>query len=208
MAAETSLSSAQDTLKKHQFNFDGMLAITGMARQYDKNPIPNSDNISYECQLLGLYIPEIDYQWNISEKQQLEAFASVALLGGLFDGEGELIPLPYRGWFAYTYDRLSLKVGYQEIRWGNTKLLRTLNWMDLFHPLGPVAFNPGIFATLGTYQFGNDGYIQLWVINNELDILDRYDYPRGYGGRVTYPLGNFDVRASYLRHRHAKNYQR
>ncbi|GAA4836516.1 hypothetical protein [Algivirga pacifica] len=56
-AQESSLSSARDTLKKHQFTFDGTLVITGSTRRYDSNPAPyHIEEFGYEKRLMGMYI--------------------------------------------------------------------------------------------------------------------------------------------------------
>ncbi len=182
---------AQDTLRK---NDNDSLVFSGQLSSWI--------NYSHKNQLplwLGArYIPQLNFNHNISSKKLIDLEVSANIYGAVgvhpFDtsfADGSF--RPYRGWVRYSTNQFELRAGLQKINFGSASILRPLMWFELVDPRDPLSITTGVWGLLGRYYFLNNSNIWLWGLYGNDDPKTwevgktSQRYPE-FGGRFQTPV--------------------
>ena len=189
---QDSIQGIQDTLK-----FKGQLSTWAHF---------NPDN-PYPLYLGGRYIPQLNYEIQLSKNKLIDFELSANLYGDagihFFDSayiDGNINP--YRLWGRYSTEQLEVRIGLQKIDFGTATMLRSLRWFDQVDPRDPLRLTEGVWAALGRYYFLNNMNIWLWGLygNKNLKGLEvlktNADYPE-FGGRFQSPVPMGEAAISY-----------
>jgi len=162
------------------------------------------------------YIPEFQYQQQLSKNRLINFDASIYLLGSssiVFSDKNTFSQSikPYRFWIRYTTKHLEVRLGLQKINFGSANMLRPLMWFDKVDTRDPLRLSTGVYGVLIRYYLSNNANIWFWTLYGNKD-------PRGwelipgnskipeFGGRFQWPLSSGEVAISY-HHRTADSRQ-
>lgn len=112
------------------------------------------------------FLPGLRYHGN-GRGLQLDAEASVHLFAheSVFplDEQPTAELQPYRLWIRLSDSTRSLRIGLQQINFGQATILRPLMWFDRMNPLDPLGLTEGVWSALGQLYFRNDAGLWLWI---------------------------------------------
>jgi len=182
---------------QEKLNFKGQLsAYTHL------NP---SNELSWQNGLR--YIPQVNYQYSLSDKHRIGFEASANLYGNaalaLFDSSyfsGDI--KPYRFWARYSTNQFELRAGLQKINFGSASILRPLMWFDQIDPRDPLKLTDGVWGVLARYYFLNNANIWLWGLygNENLKGWETFSSDKKipeFGGRLQSPVPHGEAGFSY-----------
>jgi hypothetical protein len=166
----------------------------------------NSYN-QYPVQLGGRYIPQLNYQWRLPERKQLDLEASANIYGNSHIRKGYEVKAqgkikPYRGWARFSSTQFELRAGLQKINFGSASMLRPLMWFDRMDPRDPLQLTDGVWGLLGRYYFLNNANIWLWGLYGNHDVKGwemvptRKGIPE-FGGRMQMPIPSGEAALTY-----------
>ena len=175
----------------------------------------NADN-RYPVHLGGRYIPQLNHEWRLPERKQLDLEASANINGAShikkgyeMKGQGQI--KPYRGWVRFSSTQFELRAGLQKINFGSASMLRPLMWFDRLDPRDPLQLTEGVWGLLGRYYFLNNANIWLWGLYGNSDakgwemVPTRKGVPE-FGGRIQLPIPSGEAALTY-HHRQADSRQ-
>ena len=162
------------------------------------------------------YIPEFQYEQQLSNDQQIHFDASANLLGSsnilFFDKNDFSHSLkPYRFWIRYTTEHLEVRLGLQKINFGSASILRPLMWFDKVDARDPLRLSNGVYGALMRYYFKNNANLWLWGLYGNKktkgwEIIPGNSKIPEFGGRFQWPLSNGELAFNY-HHRTADSRQ-
>ncbi len=187
----TSATAQTTSYEKGKLDYSGRLAPWG---RY-------TPDLPYNLWLGALYFPQLNYQKDFSNQQHLNIGASAKLSGmiGMIDStttDGDIVP--YRVFVDYSTERLKLRAGLQNIRFGSAEMFRSVMWFDRTNPRDPLQMTDGVWGITGRCYF--QGHINLWVwllYGNKgpkgIDFFPTSQHVPEVGGRLqwVYPAANF-----------------
>jgi len=176
----------------------------------------NSDN-HYPVQLGGRYIPQLNYEWRLPGRNQLDLEASANIFGDCHirkwdeRNTGGKIK-PYRAWARFSSPQFELRAGLQKINFGSASLLRPLMWFDRIDPRDPLQLTDGVWGILGRYYFLNNANIWLWgLYGNQAtkgwEMVPTSQNIPEWGGRIQLPIPSGEAALTY-HHRQADSRNR
>ncbi|HDZ40261.1 MAG TPA: hypothetical protein ENH59_01075 [Bacteroidetes bacterium] len=182
---------------QEKLNFKGQLSAYTLL-----NP---SNELSWQNGLR--YIPQVNYQYSLSDKHRIGFEASANLYGNaalaLFDSSyfsGDI--KPYRFWARYSTNQFELRAGLQKINFGSASILRPLMWFDQIDPRDPLKLTDGVWGVLARYYFLNNANIWLWGLygNENLKGWETFSSDKKipeFGGRLQSPVPHGEAGFSY-----------
>lgn len=166
----------------------------------------NLDN-PYPLYLGGRYIPQLNYNINLSQSKLIDFEVSANIYGNagihFFDSadvNGDVNP--YRVWGRYSTQQLEIRAGLQKIDFGTAVMLRALRWFDQVDPRDPLQLTDGVWGGLMRYYFLNNTNIWIWGLYGNKNqkgrelIKTNMNIPE-FGGRIQFPIPLGEAGVSY-----------
>ncbi|MDT8401277.1 MAG: hypothetical protein RQ743_06255 [Bacteroidales bacterium] len=153
------------------------------------------------------YIPQLNYQYSLSDKYRIGFEASVNLYGNAAlapsdssDFSGDI--KPYRFWARYSTNQFELRAGLQKINFGSASILRPLMWFDQIDPRDPLKLTDGVWALLARYYFLNNVNVWIWGLygNENLKGWETFSSDKKipeFGGRIQTPVPRGEAAFTY-----------
>lgn len=181
-------------------------AFTGEATAY---AIGASGDLGYN--LLGVrYLPRLTFEAPLRSGIRFDAEAQAHLYGWQASYEGRSSDddqgiEAHRLWGRVYTDQFGLRLGLQEIRFGHSKLLRSLQWFDTYDYRDPTGFTEGVRAALARWYGGDSSSLWVWFLYADQDAYYGQQLFRSYGGhpelggRYQWPAGSGELAVSLHR---------
>lgn len=153
------------------------------------------------------YIPQLNYQYGLSDKHRIGFEASANLYGNAMlspssspEYSGDI--KPYRLWARYSTNQFEFRAGLQKINFGSASLLRPLMWFDQIDPRDPLRLTDGVWAVLARYYFLNNVNIWAWTLygNENRKGWETFSSDKKipeFGGRLQTPVPRGEAGFSY-----------
>lgn len=155
----------------------------------------------------GRCIPQVNYEYRLSDKKLVDFEASVNLYGNIglepFDSSNYNGNIkPYRLWARYSTTQFEFRTGLQKINFGSASILRPLMWFDQIDPRDPLQLTDGVWGGLARYYFLNNANIWLWGLygNNNIKGWETFKTKENspeFGGRFQCPVPHGEAAVSY-----------
>jgi hypothetical protein len=155
----------------------------------------------------GRYIPQLNYELNLSRNRLLDFEASTNIYGNAgidpFDScsvNGKI--KPYRLWIRYSTPQFELRAGLQKINFGSASILRPLMWFDQIDPRDPLKLTDGVWGVLARYYFLNNANIWVWGLYGNKNLkgwesLNSIKDKPEFGGRLQIPVPKGETGLSF-----------
>lgn len=114
------------------------------------------------------------------------------------DWEGDIDLRLYRSLIRFSALNYELRLGLQQLNFGQAMILRPLQWFDTIDPRDENKESDGVYAFLAKRYFLDNSNMWGWVILDDDEIDDDTDFDDfvkqiEYGGRWQYPVGDVET---------------